>query len=98
MIDPHELMELIPRGKENAVTAQELAILKDSTRRNISRMVHEARSDGYLILSGRQGYYLPKDMEEVTEFYKRSRKQAVSLLAVLKTARKIVKGSGYEVD
>lgn len=88
MITPEAFAAALARGKENAVNAPDLARKLDISRRQVSRAAHEARKAGFLVASCNHGYYIPKNREELQEFYSRSRRQAVSFLAVLKTARK----------
>lgn len=84
------LLKLIPTGKEKAVSRRYLANTLQLTERDVSKIIHSARAEGYLILSGHHGYYLPQDVSETKEFYDLMRKRAVSLLSVLKTARKVI--------
>lgn len=81
------LLELLPTGKENAINRVCLGNKLGLTARTTSQLIHDARKNGLLILSTRHGYFLPSNIDETREFYNLRRKQAVSLLAVLKTAR-----------
>lgn len=88
--DYEYLMKLIPTGKEKAVSRRRLANTLQQTERDVSKIIHSARAEGYLILSGHHGYYLPSCTAETKEFYDLMRKRSVSLLSVLKTARKAI--------
>ena len=85
------LLELIPEGKENAISRVCLGNKLGLTARETSKVVHSARIAGCLILSGPHGYYVSDNLEEVQEFYDLMQKRSVSLLAALKHARRFIK-------
>lgn len=87
-------MELIPEGKENAITRSELAKALHVDVRTISLIIADARRKNYLICSGNEGYYKPSNNSELKAFYNRMRKQSLSMLTALKSARKALKTQG----
>lgn len=66
------IMELLQEGRENAITAEEIAKYYHCNSRNITRTIHNLRANGEVILSnnvGRTcGYYLPANRAEVERF------------------------------
>lgn len=64
------LVDLIPSGRENAVTGRELASLLGMDCRDVSRTIEKLRADGEPVCatcdSSRPGYFLaegPEDLE-----------------------------------
>ena len=66
------LLELIPLGRANAKTAQELADATGWTYRDITSEGHRLRTEGHLIMSENnqfvKGYYLSNDLMDVVRF------------------------------
>lgn len=81
------IVELIPEGKENAKRAFRLAEELHMDERTVRSMIHEARRNGFLILSGDAGYWRSDNLSELKQFYKRMRAMGIGTLAAAKTAR-----------
>ena len=64
-----KLIELIPKGEENAVSMSALARLLGVEERDIRRLVLQARCDGELICSSNHGYYYPANDAELIDYY-----------------------------
>lgn len=64
------IIDLIPRGKENAITRERLCEITGMHDRTVRGYIHAARENGEMIISstGRKGYYLPTNREEVSRF------------------------------
>ena len=66
------LLDFLPVGRENAVTARELASLLDMTGRDISRQVERLRAEGVPVCascdSARPGYYLSESPEDLERY------------------------------
>ena len=87
-----DILSVIPTGRENAISMREIADLLDlDSTRPVRKLINEARTDGTLICSGDNGYWLPESLEEVRDSYNRSRSMALSILASLKVQRLAVK-------
>jgi biotin operon repressor len=80
------ILELIPKGRENALHQEQLAEILGVSRDTVKSLVRKARKNGAEILSGISGYYYPKDDEERKAFVYTLSKQAFTRL---KTARPI---------
>lgn len=79
-----ELKHVIPIGKENAIHQKELANILGVSPATAKEMVSKARKNGLEILSGRRGYYFPKDNRERQEFISMLSKQAITRLNTTK--------------
>ena len=89
------LYEAIPEGKEKAVSNADLQESLHLKRRDVYRLIHEARCNGFVVCSGNYGYYRPKTKEEYIEGYNTLWRMATSLLSALKAQRKIIKHNGW---
>lgn len=97
LIDKDRLLTLIPTGRENAISRPELAEILRVDVRTVSAIIAEARRQKALICSGNEGYYQPSDNAELKRFYKRMHRQSLSMLTVLKEARKALKAQGDKI-
>lgn len=84
-----DITAFIPRGKENAISRDELMTATGLPDRQIRNLIHEARRDALVLSLSEGGYYLPTENEinEVEEFYKRESKRAKSIFWTLKSCR-----------
>jgi len=90
-----ELLEFIPRGKCNAVSAAYLSECLNVERRAVIQRVRDARMGGDIILSSKNaGYYQPANDKEVAEFFNTSRAESIGRLSVIKGVREYLKGKG----
>ena len=88
-----DILALLPCGKENAISAEELRMkIGAGSLREVRQYVADARLSGKLICSGITGYYKPASLEEIREFVQRMERQAKSTFAVIKTARAALQG------
>lgn len=66
------IAELLPKGKENAVAAKDLAKITGRSYRNVTSIVERERRAGAPICSvshgERTGYYLAADKDEMKDF------------------------------
>lgn len=84
------LILLIPRGKENAITRNDLSAKMNVSDRKLRAMIHELRGQGHLIiaLSSGKGYYRPESREDVEEFIKEQNSYIKSIQENIKNAKK----------
>lgn len=87
-----QLLELIPAGPENAISARQLTRLTGADGREIRRRIAAERAAGAVILSGQGGYFTPSDngqrgRDEVTEWLSRITAKGVSTLRAGDSAR-----------
>ncbi len=85
--------EILPRGKENAISSQELAEkLGFESVRKLQIDVSRSRGAGQIILSATTGgYYLPVDDEEIEEFVAVLMASAINTFRALKSAKEKLK-------
>lgn len=83
--------EILPTGKENAVTTKELVKrLCFSSVRQLQADIARARVEGQIICSKQTeggGYYLPKDQAELREFLNSMEGRAANIYMAIKAAR-----------
>ncbi len=68
-----DLVEMIPTGKDDAISRRDLMKQLKVSDRKLREMIHEAR-EVYPILSntGKGGYYLPANKEEAEAYIRQS--------------------------
>lgn len=89
--------KILPTGKENAISSDELAALRgfESTRA-LRADIAKSREAGQVIISSLSGgYYLPENMEEIAEFVTVQKTRAINCLKALKSARKVLKKAEF---
>ena len=87
------IVELLPRGKENAISTE--ALCKASGIKSIRvlrSVVARERKQGKIIASiSTGGYYIPTDTAEIEEFVRTLDSKARSIMVALQSARKLLK-------
>lgn len=85
--------KILPTGKENAISTDELTVLLGFTdTRALQTDISKARADGQIILSSTSGgYYLPANDDEVREFIGALQARAIGTFKAIKSARKYLK-------
>lgn len=69
------IIDFIPIGRANAITADELAARTGTSKRDVRKQILHARCNGEPICSssesgGFSGYYLPSNTEEAQVYYR----------------------------
>lgn len=82
------IYDLLPVGKEHAISMKNLAKEVGTTERNLRKLILQERKSELLILSSSSGYFLPGSEEEIDDFIRVTKKAAMSKLTALKAARK----------
>ena len=94
--------ELLGRGKENARTSEELIkVCGFMSRRDLQNQIAKERDEGKIILStttGRGGYYLPADREEIQHFIDSMESRAMNTLKAVKHARKLLNETSGQMN
>ncbi len=87
---------LLKPGKENAITAQDLAAMMGlSEARTISQLIYNERINGAPICACSRGYYLPETPEEFGKYLSGFTRRFISTkktLDALKRTQRIVEG------
>ena len=94
MTEYKDVIDLIPKGQENAASRKQLGTLTGDSQREVSRKIHNLRKAGVLICSSTRGYYKPQNTAELIDCYDRLWSQSTSLLSSLKTIRKELRKAG----
>lgn len=89
-----EVIELIPFGKENAISLNELQDLVHMNKRNIRRAIEKDRENinDYVIVSSCKfkGFYKTKNTKEIELFIEEQTKRAKKILWNLKAAKQFL--------
>ena len=88
-----QIAGLLPFGKDNAVTTQELMRLTGCrTARELQQRIAYEREHGAIICSGSgRGYCRPKDRQEIQLYLKCKKSRALNTLKVIRSARQVLK-------
>lgn len=86
------IVDYIPTGQSNAVTADSLCAVLNMSRREVRKQISKAQENGAVILNlqdGR-GYFVPDDSETqlVENYVKQESARSRSLFRKIKSARK----------
>lgn len=87
------IKELLPTGKENAISSKELAQLAGCTSvRELQQVIAAERDAGAVILSSTKGgYFLPANKQEIKEFCATLTSRGRNAFAALRSARKALR-------
>ena len=92
-----QIVNLIPKGKDHAVTRSALRFATDMSDRKVRQAIHDARVAGHLIVSTDKGYYIPDDVRDLIKFYRQEKKRLASTYAGVRNIRAQLKEMGVEV-
>lgn len=94
-----DLIFLIPEGKENAISRNELVMRSGKTDREVRREIQELRAQGFFICNNQdgKGYYVSTDIEELRQQYKSDTARAMAILKRRKSIRDYLKSRGIPV-
>lgn len=89
------LIDYIPHGAENAITAKELARKAGfATVRDLQSNIHDLRVNGEVICSKTDhpaGYYIPDTKEELERFCKSMNSRSREISLAVKSAKKMIR-------
>ena len=86
------ILEYIPEGKKNAISAQRLAELTGArSERCLRGDIAELRKAGEIICSSPAGYYRPATRAEIADFIERMESHAIGVLQAVASAREAMK-------
>lgn len=94
-----DVLYLIPKGKENAVSRAALCAAAGYSDRLTRRIIAQLRDEGYIIINDQngKGYYLSDDLDEIEKQYKQDTARAMAILKRRKYMRKMLKEAGRPV-
>lgn len=82
------ILDLIPQGRDNAVTTQYLATLLKTDRRHVRYMIEKARVSGEIIAGTNDGLFIPETEDELREYVSRAFSHIKGSIKTLNTAYK----------
>lgn len=85
------LIDSIPTGKENAVKCAELAKIFNCGERDITSSINALRNDGVIVCSCSDGYYRPRDDEDIKSFVRQMQSRAREIQKAVKPAEEYLK-------
>lgn len=88
---------LIPHGRKNAISREDLAAALHTTDRKMRRAVAEAKKQGLMICNDGDGYYQSDELSDLYRQYKRETARAMSILKARKPIRDALKAAGRPV-
>lgn len=86
------ILEYIPEGKKNAISAQRLAEISGArSERCLRGDIAEFRKAGEIICSSPAGYYRPATRDEIRDFIERMEGHAQGVFRAIASARKALR-------
>ena len=87
------LIDCIPTGKENAVKCSELAKIFECNEREITKAINSLRKNNVLICSDSEGFYKPRDDEDIKSFVRQMNHRVTEIQKAVKPAEDYLKGA-----
>lgn len=88
-------IDLIPAGKDNAISAEKLACLMNCSERRVRKCIEQLRRNGVLICSTCRsrggGYYRPRDSMETAAYVERQLSRIGSIWKALSPFKQYLK-------
>ena len=88
---------LIPSGRRNAISREDLAAALHTTDRKMRKAVAEAKKQGLMICNDGDGYYQSDELSDLWRQYRRETARAMSILKARKPMREVLKAAGRPV-
>lgn len=88
---------LIPKGRRNAISREDLAAALHTTDRKMRKAVAEAKKQGLMICNDGGGYYQNEELNDLWRQYRRETARAMSILKARKPMRDVLKAAGRPV-
>lgn len=92
------ISELLPSGKDNAISMHALARRLGINERILRQRIHAERVAGHLICSDGSGYYKPKGRSELQKYCHQMQRRLVSAAENQKAAREMLKNIGGQME
>jgi len=91
--DSFPIMDILPTGKENAISTGDLVKVTGCTSsRDLRESIARERNAGAIICSGSGGgYWRPKNRQEIKEFCHNMESRAFNILEAAKSAKEALK-------
>lgn len=94
------IAELLPVGKENAISTEELVkLIGCSSARELQQYIAQERKAGAVICSSTTGgYFLPANRMEIIKFCNSLRNRAKNTIVAIESAQNALKSSEWQQD
>lgn len=97
-MDYMNLVCALPVGKENAIHQEPLAKLLGVSCTALKKLIRSARNEGVHIMSGKQGYYRPKDNNERRQFISNLQKQAATRFKTANIVKAALNDTAVQIE
>ena len=87
------VLDFIPAGEENAITARDLAALLHCHYRDITSSINYLRRRGAVICSCQRGFFKPVESDEVSRFVRTMHSRLKQIKIATLSAEKYLSGS-----
>lgn len=92
------VLDFIPEGEQNAISARELSQLLHCHRRKITLAVNHLRCNGEVICSNTHGYYRPACVQDAVRTYRHMASRQREIARAAKSAKAYIRDHGGDVD
>lgn len=92
------ILALLQTGAENGIHLKELCKFTGLEDRDLRKTIECMRRDGFVIVSGVDGYYFPSCIQELKAYRKREESRACSILISLQSALELEDVMSTEKD
>ena len=92
-----QIAGLIPKGRRNAISREDLAAALHTTDRKMRKAVAEAKIQGVMICNDGDGYYQSDELSDLWRQYSRETARSMSILKARKPMRDVLKAAGRPV-
>lgn len=96
-VETERIAGLIPSGRRNAISREDLAAALHTTDRKMRKAVAEAKKQGVMICNDGDGYYQSDELSDLWRQYRRETARAMSILKARKPMREVLKAAGRPV-
>lgn len=95
-----DIMDYIPRGKDNAVTREQLVEQTGIKDRTVRRMIHKKRQQGEIIISSTRGkgYYLPLTRDDAEGFIRQQKSYIKHIQESITKAERLLRKSPDQTE
>ena len=88
------LIDFIPEGEKNAISARELSQLLHCHRRDITLAINALRCGGEVICSGNSGYYRPTCVPDAMRTYRHMTSRQRQIAKAAQSAKTYIQDHG----
>ena len=92
------IIDFIPEGEQNAISARELSQLLHCHRREITLAINALRCGGEVICSNTHGYYRPTCVQDAARTYRHMTSRQREIAKAAQSAKEYIQNHGGDVD